>query len=613
MSLLARNHIFLSKTITFSALTVLLCSPFQPAFSVDPLSFDSPHYQALHLAQEKLDNGQPFQARQLYQTLLNKRPLTRDEKIHTYQQLAVIFRDTEDYQGAQDMLDKALKLNPNNASTVAEIADTLHAEALNEFHPRPELLRRAEEMMTNAQRLAPNNPTVVLRMGDMALRNKNPQQASQLFEDSLNSPIGHEFPLSTYSKLLMAELSTPSGQNQNGLALLQALDTHPEHPDFLLLMARWMSQQHRPKDALEYALLSEKHDDRVLLERLKLIAQQYEQLGDTHHAISFYEQIARSAPEHLSTLTALGELGLKTGNNQLVQTYYHRAIRLQPSLLEVDLQRAGSAFRRENLALAQQEYTKVLQLSDGLAPDIQARAAHGLANTLFLAGYYRQPVHPPAELRALLRQSHDPALQLDLVKVSIANFHQAQTEERHVLEFLTQQPNPLISGQAYFLLRQYPQANQQFDAVDGHTAQGYLEAGDQLLALQALTAATTLYQRGYEIERLPELAAGLQMIRDKRRLAEERLEAGNRAFSDKDYTKAKAQYLDAQKIYPDWEVPYLRLGDTHDKLKEYESAYYAYTQALQFNDAYLSGKPFAKRYEKLKRITEKAEAKRKKS
>lgn len=571
---------------------------------------DSPHYQALHFAQKKLDNGHPFQARQLYLTLLKKRPLTQDEKIHTYHQLAVIYRNTEDYQSAQEILEKALKQNPNLAATVAEMADTLHAEALNPYHPRPELLNRAKDMMTNAQRLDPNDPTVLLRLGDQALRSNHPENAQQLFEDILTSPMGQEFPLSLYGKLILAELSAHPGSSQSGTALLQAIDSHPEHPDFLLLMAEWMSQQHRPKDALEYALLSEKHDDRVVMDRLKLIAQQYEQLGDTQHAIAFYEQIVNQAPEHIPTLSALGKLGLKTGNDRLVHTYYHRAIQLKPELLEADLTRAHNAFRDENLSLAQQQYLKVFNLSDGLNPDVQIRATHGLANTLFLAGYYKQPAQPPNTFRTYLTQSKDPALQLDLVKLSIATFHTAQTPEKHVLEYLSQQGNPLIRGQALFLLRRYSEANQAFDAIDGHTAQGYLEAGDQLLALQALTAATTLYQRGYEISPLPELAQGLQMIQDKRRLAEERIEAGNLAFSNKEYETAKAQYLDAQHIYPDWEVPYLRLGDAHDKLKEYESAYYAYHQALQLNNVYMGGKRFAKRYNKLKRITEKREAKR---
>ena len=581
-----------------------------PASAITPLLSDFPHKTALNLAQEKLEQGHPFQARQLYLTLLDKRPLTTAEKIHTYQQLAIIYRNIEDYQGAQEVLEAALKLDPNNAATVAEIADTLHAEALNEYHPRPELLRRANEMMINAQRLDPNNPTITLRLGDQALRSHHPEQARQLFEDVLHQSPENEFQLSIYSKLLMAELNQNPGSKTSGTALLQAIDTHPEHPNFLLLMAQWMSQQHRPKDALEYALLSEKNDDRVVMDRLKLIAQQYEQLGDTQHAIAFYQQLVQQAPDHIPTLTALGKLGLKTGDAQLINTYYHRAIRLKPRLLEDDLKRAQSAFRSENLAMAQHEFLKVLELSQNLAPEIQARAAHGLASTLFLAGYYQQPVHPPTEFRALLQNNSDPSFQLDLVKLSIASFHEAQTPERQVLEYLAQQPGPLVSGQALFLLRRYTEANERFDAIDGQTAQGYLEAGDQLLALQALTAATTLYQRGYDIEPLQSLSQGLRIIQEKRQLAEERIEAGNLAFGNKEYEKAKTQYLDAQKIYPDWEVPYLRLGDAHDKLKEYESAYYAYKQAMALNNTYLSGKRFAKRFNKLKRITEKREAKR---
>lgn len=619
----------ITYTAVFSAICFFVFSPLT-AFSVDPLPPNSPNYDTLSVGDAKLENGHYFQARQIFNTVRTKRRLTDVEKIHTLQQLAVIDRSLSQYEQAITQLEAALKLNPNNATTVAEIADTLHAQAHDPFHPKPELARRAHEMMLNAERLDKNNPTVLLRQGDQLLRVGKAGEASQFFETVLNQPHRTEYPLSLYTRLLMANLKqnehqgSPSyrtrGTNalQSGTALLQFIDSHPDHPDFLLLMARWMSQQHRPKEALEYALQSEQHDDRVMLDRLSFIAHQYQQLGDNAQAIRFYETLIQEAPNHLPTLIALGKLGLNTGDDHLISTYYHRAIQLKPELLEHDLQQAQQAFRQENTALAESLFVKVLDLSCGLASEIYTRATHGLVNTLFLESYYQQPVSAPPSLITALQKGNqtgyiDPFIQLDSLKMSVAVHQQAQPSDRAVLEQFINQPNPMVRGQALFLLRRFSEANHAFDEVDGQTAQGYLEAGDQLLALQALTAATTVYQRGYELEPLPGLRDALTMIQQKRRLAEERLQEGNIAFASKQYEQAKSQYLDAQKIYPDWDVPYLRLGDTHDKLKERESAYYAYTQALAINNAYLSGKPFAKRYAKLKRYTEKTEARRAKS
>ncbi|MFN8614837.1 MAG: hypothetical protein U0003_02860 [Vampirovibrionales bacterium] len=243
---------------------------------------------------------------------------------------------------------------------------------------------------------------------------------------------------------------------------------------------------------------------------------------------------------------------------------------------------------------------------------VYERALHAAANAMTLDAFYgRPPLQLPALVANAFQQavgSTNPLVRLDGLKYQNARAGRPPSQMAETLasalQPLTEVPDPLVSGEALFLLKQYPMANRRLDGVDGITPQGYLEAGDRLLAIQALTAAQACYQRGYAMEPLPALNQGLKRIQEKRRLAEQRINQGNAAYDVKNYPEALTFYGQAQMLYPDWDLPWIRVGDTQFALKQQAAALTAYEQAVKLNPDYLQGRPFKKRYDSLhKKVT----------
>jgi tetratricopeptide (TPR) repeat protein len=109
------------------------------------------------------------------------------------------------------------------------------------------------------------------------------------------------------------------------------------------------------------------------------------------------------------------------------------------------------------------------------------------------------------------------------------------------------------------------------------------------------------YERAYQLEPKPSLEAAMKRIQAKQNLANQRVTEGNLAYNAKNYKGAIEKYLEAARIYRQWDNVYLRLGDTYQHLHQWKEAKQAYDNAISLTPGLLDSQGFAKNYTKLRK------------
>lgn len=593
-------------------------------------------------AEDYIQRGQTRQANAILQAAL-KNPsashLNTASTIRAHQLLAIIDRQNQQFDGAENHLVKALKLNPNSATTVIELASTFAEQANNPYlKQRHQTARyRADELFTQAKGLITtpaeqtlwntrytvftNGKSSNSQLGNQKHAQSIPQQnQANTVDDTISQPLFNELS----SLIHDSQTSTHTLQSTIYPALLYQLDLNPNHAGYLGLLSEYFARQNQPAQAITYGLAALQQRENAWPAMQTHVAQQYQTIGDTVNAIRFYEAVLQSSPDHEPTLLALAKLSQGQGNQAVADNYFSQAIQQNPTILSGMLIKAQNALRDENTQLAGRQFEQALYLSHPRYPVITAEALHGLTNTLLTDYYYQQP--PPALsplAQQLLQQpqlvakgshpSQHGLIMMDGLKIQWAKSGGFQkladpaTSGTAIMvpASLLSHPDPMIRGESLLLAGQLIAANQAFDEADGQTPEGYLALGDRLLALHALNAASIMYQRGSQMVGAPEtltrLSTGQSLITEKRRLADQRLEDGNANYTNKAFDTALKFYRDAAMLYPDWDVPYLRMGDTYLAQKDKLNAYAAYKKAVTINPAYLDGKQFSKTYKKLEK------------
>ncbi|MDH4378903.1 MAG: tetratricopeptide repeat protein [Vampirovibrionales bacterium] len=582
-------------------------------------------------AKQLIASGKSRQAKAILEALLTQNQVKGPRAIETRMALGAIARDNGQPAEARRHLELALRLNPNNPKVLAELGYLFTLASVDDYHPNHTMSAKADEFFTNAERLNAKDSWVLLRRADQARLNLETshqpidiatwQRLDTQYQAAENAgaPPEDSAPGRLAVWIALAPLQHQRFDDAIG-PILYELDKAPTHAGYRLLLARWYAAQQQTTPALQQALLAVEASETVQPATLTLVAQLYERLGDTANARQFYERVLQEAPNHTPTLIALGDLLVAQNQSEEGLAYLRQAMTNEPQRLEQRLTAAQEAIRDEHTTEGLRRLTPILQLTEGVIANpelfdpIRKRALHAAANAISLDAFYgKPPVNTPPVVAQALQTAvndSDPLIKLDGLKFLNARAGRSSltwsTELKGPLEQIllvssSLASDALASGEALFLLQQYPQANRALDGVEGNTAQEYLENGDRLLGIQAMTAATAQYQRGLTLSPLAALSQGLKKVQEKRRLAEQRIVQGNGAYDGKQFTAALEQYMDAKKLYPDWDLPWIRLGDTHFALKQYQPALDAYEQAVRINPSYLAGPAFKKRLDSLRK------------
>jgi tetratricopeptide (TPR) repeat protein len=202
-----------------------------------------------------------------------------------------------------------------------------------------------------------------------------------------------------------------------------------------------------------------------------------------------------------------------------------------------------------------------------------------------------------AQLRTDMQQ---PLAQPDVFQLSLERLRWVMGQPAKWAP-LAQSKQDMVAGLALFMQGDIAKANERLDAVDGETPEGYQQVGQTLLLHHALTMAETMTRRGLQMGNQPGLQATLSAIAQQQAEARKAVQFGDVDARRKDWSSAVTQYQKATVIYPEWEAPYLRMGELYRKRKQPGKAYTQFSQAIKLNPGMLSSPGFSKMYRKLEK------------
>ncbi|MBY0404114.1 MAG: tetratricopeptide repeat protein [Cyanobacteria bacterium] len=543
-------------------------------------------------AESLLKKGDAQSAQSIYTEYLKQTPKSSEALLG----LARINIRKYNFPEARRQLEKAAILAPGNVEIFAELAHLFHMWSVGIFPTQEDYHPRAEEYFRQAGGIDPSNPLYLAYYGDWQLDQGDWISAEKTFYQALGQSRNYVPAFQGLTRYYMKSKNYKQAKN----TCLQAIELEPDNSESYFLMAQLLTLSNHPEESVKYAEKSELTDYGTLPERDMLLAKEYDRLGNAQKALTYFERINGYAPNQAQVVVKIAELSDTLGNQEKSLRFYQKAISLDATLLDTMVEKAQAALRDEKVVNAIQKFRRILSIQPN-----SEQAIHGLASAHYLNYFYNQ-VNSTAVIADLERLNNlssslqtSPLIQMDRIKMTLALKGSGSSTLTQQLNTLSQSRDDLAAGEALFILGRFKEAQERLDAVDGETGAGYLLVGDRLLLDQELVASAALYQRGYQLEQLPALKQGLARISAKQRLAEQKLKEGNLLFDAKKYAEALPLYIQSARIQREVETPYLRLGDTYEKLHEKEQAAKAYQQAVAINPGLLDSKPFAKKYKSL--------------
>lgn len=549
--------------------------------------------EAISKADQFLKSGDGKASKAIFQSVFQKYPQSVEARVG----LAKIAIQEYQYETARMYLESALVDAPDNISVIQELARLFHLWSTDPSPAQENYHARAEEYFKQADMVAPNQSNTLVYKGEWLLDQRQMVEAHNLFQRALvENPYNAQALLGDARYYLRANHLVRAKEN-----IVQALDLLPEDAQAYYMMAVMLQQANHPEEAVKIAKKSELLDYGTNPKRDRLLAQAYEKLGDRQKARQYYDKLASYLPNQPETVAKSGEIAAASGDVRTAQTAFQAALEQDPNLFQGLTLRVHQALVDERTDIALPLIREGLKQKPG-----DAQLLHDLASAHYLDFIYRrsQPQQVQQDIALFYTQTKEkfPAAPLpDLYKLDELKLLQASGQKiRESLSPLINSNDALAAGEAAFLYGDFQKAQEALDAVDGETALGYQFAADRLLLVQELVLSHALYLRGNQMENLPGIQQGLQRIDKKLKLAQLKISEGNAYFDKKQYEQALPLYQQARIIHKQWEVPYLRIADTFDRMKQRHQAAQFYQEAVKLNPSLLDSKGFSKKFNKIK-------------
>ncbi|MGE0200838.1 MAG: tetratricopeptide repeat protein [Candidatus Melainabacteria bacterium] len=586
-------------------------------------------------AAEFMRKGQGRQAKAIYEAYLEEQPRSLTAMLA----LARIAQREHDYATAQGYLEQALHLYPSNPVTSAEIGHLFLSWSQDPIRPQ-DFMARAAEHLRQASTLNPSDPLIQAYQGELALAQNDTIEAEHALRLALGNPAATP-DIRRQAHETLGRLYTRLDQRMKAKSeLMQALELDPTHPMTHYLIARLLADADHPAEAIQHALQSEQFDIGDMPARDLLLARQYEKLGELEKAAEAYKRVLVYDPYNAASLKSLGVLYNRLHQTEISQSYFSRAMVADPKALAQMTLEAQILLRSSSPENSRRLWEDLLAIDPG-NPQAQ-NALAGLSYRQWRKDQGQQQL--PGLSRPLPRSEADTAdakapdsagaaplqtlddstpatgplgglTRLNAVKKTIAA-QGFSIEVLSRLETLKQDPDPFLSGEAAYLLKEYGDAHTQLDAVDGKTIEEYALMADTLLLDGEITFARVYYQRALELLPITQirpdpriqqaLEKGLMQLRIQENEAERHLQLGNTFYEQKNLTAAAREYETALAIYPEMETACLRLGDTYEKLRDKVRAYKAYQQAVALRPGLMDSEGFARKFRKLQKAAQKS-------
>ena len=288
---------------------------------------------------------------------------------------------------------------------------------------------------------------------DSKVNQKALQQAAEALAQALSAN-PHFVP----ALVQAGKLYTQNRQWQAAKAVLaQAYDLAPHFPPTLDALAVLMQALHEPEKAIAWANKAERVDmaPTAPTQRTRLLASQYEQLGDAKQAASLYQSLQQQAPNDPALTLKIATQLEQSGQQPAAITAYRQAMRQDPHFLQQWQHQAEALIANQQPQQALPLLQKILVLAPTHEPALQA-----LLLTQQLAQRDKQPTQPEliAGLAAALKGPTPQGTlrddwQLMRLKVKLLQTNGSLTPAlAEGLQGLRQSPLPWVKAEACFWL-----------------------------------------------------------------------------------------------------------------------------------------------------------------
>lgn len=557
----------------------------------------------LDKAGDLLRNGRADAALAVYEAYLQSHPSNLNAQLA----MANISMRRFDYPKAKSLLEKALAQHPDSAETAATLGRLFQLWQNSPTGKVADNTRDyralADEHFKQALELGPNSPLVLTNAADWNLQQNDLITTEQYLQKALKINSRYIPAFQGLTRFYIKVRDIPRARD----VVLHATELDPTDPLNYFLTAQLLAITNRPAEAVKYGLKSEQLDYGRLPERDYFLATQFEKLGDLPNAIQYYETLTVYTPREATVWLKLGELYEARNQPDKSLGAFRKALALKPDILDNLYVDARQNTRLEKTELALKQWRRLLSIQ----PERMETVDEGISSIASL--HYMQYVYRPEQKNAAvgddLRQAEaalrnspgNPRRQLDCLKLRIAQQGQISETIRQGLMGLSSGPDDAAAGEAAFLLDDLAKTAERLEAVDSLSDTEYAHLADRLLLAQELQFSKVFYQRAFQMKADPAYQSGMKRVQAKQALATQKLDEGNLAFNDKKYQDALLKYLEATRIYKQWDNAYLRLGDTYEVLKKWPEAKQAYEKAVALSPGLMNSTGFAKNYNRIRK------------
>ena len=448
--------------------------------------------------------------------------------------LAHIAEKRQAFGSANTLLQQANTISPKN-STILGALGHLHTVWSQQpptiTSPPPENAKQqAKTYLAQAATLNPTDTTILTYQAEYALMvEQDTVSAERFLRIALNNDANNVEAI-TQDSLLYLQL----GQVHNAKhLLLRAYDLAPKNVAVLDGMATLMHQIDRPMEAIDFAKKAELVDFGQSPARLKLLAKQYDKVGDPQQANTYYQQLKTLYPKDPAIALKLASLSDQLSPNTAeTRVAYEKAVELNPALLADWATQAHQLLVDEQLDEAKAMLYRVLKLNPTHEEALQdlttlhyrriLRSAavstkeQAVMMGLLESNFYNQKLALNTETGIIKQPTDTNVLKLSALKATIIAQNGVvlpEVETRlKALQSATGQ-SAWVQSEISFLLGDFADAQQRIaqpQALQSLSAQRLSHIADRWVLMGNIQGAYTLYQTAYAKTPLPAIAERLQ-------------------------------------------------------------------------------------------------------
>jgi tetratricopeptide (TPR) repeat protein len=509
-------------------------------------------------AEKLLSQGKYSDAEGIFRELLVNNPADIQATAGLGMALAKQFK----LDGADDLFDRVLKQDPNNAQSYAGKAtvllNRLQSSSGSIRSQRDSILKQAEQYASQATRLAPASGEAHFALGQVYKEQERADEAASEFRNAISFDPNMSY---AYSSLGSIKL------DQNSLAeasenFKRAIDLNSGNSTAHYGLGAALLKQNRPDDAIQELNTSLYQFPNSWPTRMAL-GQAYQAQGNSAAALKEYQLSTLIKPENADPYLRMADIREERGDLELALADLHSGLTQAPYNLDLRQRIADVTLRLEKPDDAIKAYRTILQMSPnnpaavkGLSQALYLKAQKAAVGALLASNDYEAALSTLDE--AIKLNQND--MELLLAKAKLMSLAGAKPD----LSTMGQPTNDgqkVAYAQALMAAGDFQKETELLQSVVGDQTdakQSYALA-DIALMIRDLDNAEAAYKKGLSQSGSPDRGQrGLTQITQLRKTAQDDVPVADELYKKKQFEGAVAKYREALASNP--RLPDARFG-----------------------------------------------------